>query len=31
MSGVPSATSNSGAGIYYLGMIVEFNAPDEIF
>ena len=30
MSGVIAATSNNGAGIDYIGMIVEFNAPDEV-
>jgi hypothetical protein len=30
MSGVISATSNSGTGIDYIGMIVEFNSPDEV-
>lgn len=29
MSGVAATTSNSGAGIDYIGMIVEFNAADE--
>lgn len=31
MSGVATTTSNLGAGVDYLGMIVEFNASDEIF
>ena len=30
MSGVISATSNNGAGVDYIGMIVEFNTPDEV-
>jgi len=30
MSGAVATTSNSGADTDYVGMIVEFNAPDEI-
>ena len=29
MSGVVAATTNAGAATDYIGMIVEFNAPDE--
>lgn len=30
MSGALAATSNSGAGVDYIGMIVEFNGEDEM-
>ena len=31
MSGALATTSNSGTGVDYIGMIVEFNGEDEIF